>query len=278
MSITIPPQYIQPQVQLALAEDIGSGDVTAELIPTDQLATAQVICREQSILCGTQWFDEVFQQLDKSIVVNWNAADGEKLQTDQIICKLHGPARAILSGERTALNFLQSLSGTATTVNQYVNAIAGTACRILDTRKTIPNLRLAQKYAVSCGGAMNHRIGLYDAILIKENHITAAGSIGHAVNLAKNNFPDLLLEVEVETLDQLQESINAGAQRVLLDNMDSNTLKQAVAMTQGKLELEASGGITLENIRDIAELGVDYISTGSLTKHLRAIDLSMIFT
>lgn len=278
MPPNIPQQTIQQQVQLALAEDIGSGDVTAELIPDDQQVEAQVISRERAILCGRQWFDEVFQQLDESISINWNASDGDKLKPNQVICKLQGPARAILSGERAALNFLQTLSGTATSANEYVTAIKGTTCRILDTRKTIPNLRLAQKYAVSCGGAMNHRVGLYDAVLIKENHITAAGSISNAVNQAKVLSADLLLEVEVETLEQLQEAIDAGVQRVLLDNMNCSTLKQAVAMTQGRLELEASGGITLKNIREVAETGVDYISVGSITKHLRAIDLSMIFT
>jgi len=277
MSVTIPQQYIQQQVQLALAEDIGSGDVTAKLIPSDQQITAQLISREQAILCGTQWVDEVFRQLNGAITIDWNADDGDQINADQMICKLQGLARPILSGERAALNFLQSLSGTATAANEYVESIKGTNCRILDTRKTIPNLRLAQKYAVSCGGAMNHRIGLYDAILIKENHITAAGSITNAVNQAKTLSPDLLLEVEVETLEQLQEAINAGAQRVLLDNMDNNTLKQAATITHGRLELEASGGITLKNVREIADTGVDFISIGSITKHLRAIDLSMIF-
>lgn len=278
MSPNISQQYIQQQVQLALAEDIGSGDVTAKLIPAEQQVTAHVISREWAILCGIQWFDEVFRQLDDSITIKWNVQDGDKLKSDQVICKLQGPARAILSGERAALNFLQTLSGTATSANEYVAAIKGTTCRILDTRKTIPNLRLAQKYAVSCGGAVNHRIGLYDAVLIKENHITAAGSITKAVNQAKALSADLLLEVEVETLAQLQQAIDAGAQRVLLDNMDSSLLKQAVVITQGRLELEASGGITLENIQDIAKTGVDYISVGSITKHLRAVDLSMIFT
>jgi len=277
MSVTIPQQHIQQQVQLALAEDIGSGDVTAKLIPVDQQVTAQLISREQAILCGTQWVDEVFRQLNGAITIDWNADDGDQINADQMICKLQGLARPILSGERAALNFLQSLSGTATAANEYVESIKGTNCRILDTRKTIPNLRLAQKYAVSCGGAMNHRIGLYDAILIKENHITAAGSITNAVNQAKTLSPDLLLEVEVETLEQLQEAINAGAQRVLLDNMDNNTLKQAATITHGRLELEASGGITLKNVREIADTGVDFISIGSITKHLRAIDLSMIF-
>lgn len=277
MSVLISQQYIQQQVRQALAEDIGSGDVTAELIPAEQQVTAQVISREPAILCGEQWFDNVFQQLAPDINIQWHAHDAEAVAAEQIICQLHGPARPILTGERTALNFLQTLSGTASAARQYVNAVEGTTCRILDTRKTLPNLRLAQKYAVSCGGAMNHRIGLYDAVLIKENHINAAGSISAAVGKAKQQTPDLMLEVEVETLAQLEEAITAGAHRVLLDNMEPAMLKQAVAITQGRLELEASGGISLANIRTIAETGVDYISIGSITKHLRAIDLSMRF-
>lgn len=278
MSLAIPPHYIQQQVSLALAEDIGSGDVTAALIPAGQQAAARVISREAAILCGRQWFEEVFRQLDTTISIEWQAADGGQIQPDQVICQIRGPARPILSGERAALNFLQTLSGTATSAYQYVEAVKGTACRILDTRKTLPTLRLAQKYAVSCGGAINHRIGLYDAILIKENHIAAAGSISAAVMQAKQQSPTLLLEVEVETLAQLEEAIAAGAQRILLDNMDIATLTRAVEIARGKIELEASGGITLANIRAIAETGVDYISIGSITKHLQAIDLSMEFT
>ena len=277
MSINITQQYIQQQVQLALAEDIGSGDVTAKLIPAEQQAHAQVISRDKAVLCGRQWFDEVFNQLDASISLDWKCDDGDHLQANQLICELQGPARSILSGERAALNFLQTLSGTATAAHQYVEAIKGTSCRILDTRKTIPNLRLAQKYAVSCGGAMNHRVGLYDAILIKENHIAAAGSITIAIQQAQTHAPDLLLEVEVENLAQLKEAIAAGAQRALLDNMDADMLRQAVSINQGQLELEASDGIGLTNIREIAETGVDYISVGSITKHLHAVDLSMRF-
>ena len=277
MSVLISQQDIQQQVKLALSEDIGSGDVTAKLIPADQQVTAQVISREQAVLCGQQWFDEVFQQLDKRISGIWAVKDGDQIKAEQIICTFHGPARAILSGERTALNFLQTLSGTAYAANEYVQAIKDTTCRILDTRKTIPNLRLAQKYAVSCGGAVNHRIGLYDAILIKENHILAAGSISNAVSQAKSLSPNLFLEVEVENLDQLQEAIAAGAQRVLLDNMSIARLKKSVEITNNRIELEASGGITLENVLQVARTGVDYISIGSITKHLRAIDLSMRF-
>lgn len=276
MSI-ITPQYIQQQVQRALAEDIGSGDVTASLIPERQTVTAQVIAREAAILCGVDWFNETFTQLNNTIQIDWQANDGQQIKNDQVLCILKGPARPILSGERTALNFLQTLSGTATITQQYVAAIKGTSCQILDTRKTIPNLRLAQKYAVKCGGGMNHRIGLYDAVLIKENHISAAGSITLAVKQAQKDYPGLFLEVEVETLEELGEAIKAGAKRVLLDNMDLATLKKAVAMNKGQLELEASGGINLETIRAVADTGVDFISTGSLTKHLHATDLSMVF-
>lgn len=278
MSISIPEQYIEQQVRLALAEDIGSGDVTANLIPATQQVSAHVISRENAILCGRKWFDEVFHQLDPNITIKWTARDGDQVSQAQTLCTLQGAARPILSGERTALNFLQTLSGTASTAHQYAAAIRQSKAKILDTRKTIPNLRLAQKYAVHCGGACNHRIGLYDAILIKENHISAAGSISAAIAQAKADYPELLLEVEVENLVQLEEAISAGAQRVLLDNMDTATLTKAVQLSIGKTELEASGGITLENIMEIAATGVDYISIGSITKHLRAIDLSMQFS
>lgn len=278
MSTNIPPQYIEQQVTLALAEDIGSGDVTAELIPVDQHVTAHIITREDAVLCGREWFDVVFKQLDDHISINWKVKDGDTITPNQTICELNGPARPILSGERTALNFLQTLSGTATTTNEYVRAIRDTDCHILDTRKTIPNLRLAQKYAVRCGGGINHRIGLYDAVLIKENHITAAGSISNAVKQAKINSSELFLEVEVETLEQLHEATEAGAQRALLDNMELNVLQQAVTQNNHRLELEASGGVNMESIREIALTGVDYISVGSITKHIKAIDFSMRFS
>lgn len=277
MPLNIPAQYIFEQVKSALAEDIGSGDVSAMLIPSEQQVSAHVISREAAVLCGQAWFDEVFRQLDEAIHIQWNANDCESVKSNQLICELQGPARAILSGERAALNFLQTLSGTATTTNEYVKAVKGTNCQILDTRKTIPNLRIAQKYAVSCGGGVNHRIGLYDAILIKENHIIAAGSIANAVSQAKSRSPDLFLEVEVETLVQLQQAIDTGAQRALLDNMNTDLLKQAVEINRQRIELEASGGIELGNIRDYAETGVDYISVGSITKHLKAVDFSMRF-
>jgi nicotinate-nucleotide pyrophosphorylase (carboxylating) len=234
-----------------------------------------VVCREAATLCGQPWFDETFRQLDPSVRVDWRAEDGDTVGPDQEICRLEGAARSILSGERTALNFLQTLSGTATRTRGFVDAVAGTGAVILDTRKTLPGLRLAQKYAVRCGGGSNHRIGLFDAILIKENHIAAAGSITAAVEAAQRQSPGLLLEVEVETLRQLEEACRAGAARVLLDNFDARMLESAVARFRGRIELEASGGIDLESIRAIAECGVDFISVGAITKHLRATDFSM---
>jgi len=277
MPIQIDKNEIARQVALALAEDVGSGDVTAQLIPPTQGARATVITREPGVLCGVDWFNEVFAQLDQDITTDWTLMDGEHFAAGQTLCTVEGLARPILSGERTALNFLQSLSGTATITQTYVQAVAGTPCHILDTRKTIPGLRLAQKYAVHCGGGHNHRIGLYDAYLIKENHIKACGSITAAVQQAKTMADDLMLELEVESLAQLQEAIAAGVQRVLLDNMDCETLREAVRLTNKRVELEASGGVTLEQIRTVAETGVDYISVGRLTKHLHAIDFSMRF-
>ncbi len=273
----LPPSYIKQQVALALAEDIGKGDVTAELIPADKLAKAKIICREPAILCGTEWVSEIFKQLDTAIQIDWHYQDGDYIQSDQELCRLHGSARHLLSGERTALNFLQTLSATATQAHEYVIAVEGTGCRILDTRKTIPGLRLAQKYAVRCGGAHNHRAGLYDMVLVKENHIIAAGSIQAAVETARQLTPDIPVEVEVENLHQLQEALEAQADRILLDNLDIATLKQAVQITDKQIPLEASGGVTQKTVRDIAQTGVDYISIGSITKHIRAIDLSMLF-
>lgn len=269
--------YIKQQVALALAEDIGQGDVTAELIPADKLANARIISREPAILCGTEWVSEVFSQLDNTIQIDWRYQDGDNIQANQELCRLHGSARQLLSGERTALNLLQTLSATATQAHEYVMAVDGTGCRILDTRKTIPGLRLAQKYAVRCGGAYNHRAGLYDMVLIKENHICAAGSIHAAVTTARRLSPEIPVEVEVENLHQLQEALDAKVDRILLDNMDIATLQQAVQLTNKKIPLEASGGVTQKTVRDIAQTGVDYISIGSITKHIRAIDLSMRF-
>jgi len=268
---------IQEQVAGALAEDIGSGDQTAALIPSNATTTAQVICREHAVLSGTAWFNEVFHQLDPGIAVQWQATDGDTLQPDQLLCTLTGNTRALLTGERTALNYLQTLSGTATRAKRYADAVAGTGVRILDTRKTLPGMRLQQKYAVTCGGCHNHRIGLYDAILIKENHIMAAGSIHAAVETARANAPDLEIEVEVENMNELEQTLAAGVQRVLLDNFSPDQLREAVAFSQGRARLEASGGINLETIRTIAETGIDDISVGALTKDLQAVDLSMRF-
>ena len=272
------PLDIKECVQRALAEDLGSGDRTAALIPQDTLAQASVISRERAIICGSAWFDEVFRQLDTRVTLAWEVQDGDEVQAGQTLCTLRGPARALLSGERTALNFLQTLSGTASTTRTYVDAVRGTAAIILDTRKTLPGLRAAQKYAVTCGGGQNHRMGLYDAILIKENHIRASGSISAALAAARAaGGESISLEVEVENLEQLREALAAGAPRLLLDNFDLAALRSAVAATAGRARLEASGGITLTNLRATAETGVDYISVGSLTKNLRAIDLSMRF-
>ena len=273
-----PAEVIERQVAEALAEDIGGGDLTAALIPADARAAARVIAREAAVLCGRDWFDAVFRQLDAEVTVTWEAADGDAVSEDQTLCRLQGPARVLLSGERTALNFLQTLSATASRAARYVEAVAGTGARILDTRKTIPGLRLAQKYAVTCGGASNHRIGLFDAILIKENHIAAAGSIEAALAEARRLAADrggVEIEIEVEDLAQLEAALNAGARRVLLDNFDLARLREAVRLNAGRARLEASGGVNLETVRAIAETGVDDISVGEITKDIRAVDLSM---
>lgn len=271
------PSDLKQVVQNALAEDIGTGDITAALIPEYKQSRAQVICREKAILCGTPWFEEVFHQIDDNIHIEWQANDGDDIQADQVICFLEGNARHLLSGERVALNFLQTLSAVATHTHTYVEAIKGTDTKILDTRKTLPGLRTAQKYAVACGGGSNHRMGLFDAYLIKENHILAAGSIEQAVNQARKNQPKAPVEVEVENLAELRQAIDAGVDQVLLDNMPLDTLSEAVDITAGRARLEASGGVNLDTVRSIAETGVDFISVGSLTKHVRAIDLSMRF-
>jgi len=271
------PDSVSSDVARALVEDIEDGDRTASLIPADTQLKTRVICRETAVLAGRPWFDETFRQLNPAISINWQAADSDVIGPGTDVCCLHGDARSILSGERTALNFLQTLSGTASRAKQFVDAVEGTGAIILDTRKTLPGLRLAQKYAVRCGGGSNHRIGLFDAILIKENHIAAAGSIGAAVNQAGRDHPELLLEVEVENLDQLAEAVSAGAQRVLLDNFELNDLRNAVRIYKGNIQLEASGGMTLDTVRSVAETGVDFISTGELTKSVRATDYSMRF-
>ena len=266
-----------PTVALALAEDIGAGDLTAALIPEAAQVEATVISREAAVLCGTGWFDAVFQQLDPRIRIVWDVTDGTLLTPNQRLCTLQGPARPILTGERTALNFLQSLSGVATLARRYADAVKGTGAVVLDTRKTIPGLRLAQKYAVRCGGGQNHRIGLFDAVLIKENHIMAAGSITQAIAQARRLHPGVKIEVEVENLSQLQEALTAQPDVVMLDNFDLTTMTEAVRLTAGRLKLEASGNVNLDTVRAIAETGVDYISVGSLTKDIRAVDLSMRF-
>jgi nicotinate-nucleotide pyrophosphorylase (carboxylating) len=274
----VPEQVIAENVRRALAEDVGTGDRTAALIPPQQAARARVMTREDAVLCGTAWFEEVFKQVDPRIRVHWNARDGEAVRAGVELCRLEGPARGLLTAERTALNFLQPLSGTATAARRYVDAVRGTRAIILDTRKTIPGLRLAQKYAVRCGGAQNHRIGLYDGILIKENHIAAAGTLTAAVRAARASAPaDVFVEVEVENLDQLREAIAAGAERILLDNFELDDIRRAASEAGGKAKLEVSGGVTLANIRALAETGVDYISIGDITKNVRAVDLSMRF-
>ena len=270
-----PGAAIAGDVRRALDEDIGSGDCTAHLVPPGSVLETRVICRDHAVLAGAAWFDETFRQLDPAIDIDWMAQDGDHLAPAIEVCRVSGVARAVLTGERTALNFLQSLSGTATRTRQYVDVIEGTGAIILDTRKTIPGLRLAQKYAVLCGGGSNHRIGLFDAILVKENHISAAGSITAAVQEAKRSYPELLLEVEVDDLDELEEAYRAGARRVLLDNFPREWLREAVDRYKGHIGLEASGGIELDTIRSVAETGVDFISTGDITKSVRAVDFSM---
>jgi len=268
---------VTEEVGRALAEDLGAGDCTAALIPADRVLSTRVICRDNAVLCGRSWFEETFRQLDERVVIEWLHQDGQRIAAGSEVCRVSGPARAVLSGERTALNFLQTLSGTASAARRFVDAVAGTGTVILDTRKTLPGLRLAQKYAVRCGGASNHRIGLFDAVLIKENHIAAAGSIEAAVTAATRLYPELLIEVEVESLEQLEQACAAGAARALLDNFDLERLRDAVARFRGRISLEASGGVTLESVRQVAETGVDFISTGEITKSVQAVDFSMRF-
>lgn len=266
---------IEANVRRALTEDIGSGDITAQLIPEERLAHATVITREAAVIAGTAWVDAVFRQLDPRVAVHWQVADGDRAQPNQPLFHLEGPARALLSGERSALNFLQCLSGVATRVAHYVELVKGTSVKLLDTRKTLPGLRLAQKYAVTCGGGHNHRIGLYDAFLIKENHIAACGGIAQAINTAHRIAPGKPVEVEVENLDELQQALDAGADIIMLDELSLDDMRTAVTLTAGRAKLEASGGINDTTLRTIAETGVDYISIGTLTKDVRAVDLSM---
>jgi nicotinate-nucleotide pyrophosphorylase (carboxylating) len=276
----VAPSEIARQVTAALAEDLGGGDVTAALVPASQQVRAQIVAREPAVLCGTEWADATFKQLDPSVRVDWQARDGDALVADRAVVTLAGPARPILTGERTALNFLQTLSATATAARRYVDAVAGTGCRILDTRKTLPGLRLAQKYAARCGGAQNHRLGLYDMVLIKENHIIAAGSIGGAIATARTTSPGVPVEVEVESLGEFDQALDAGADIILLDELILDDMREAVKRNQSrgsKAKLEASGSVTLATVREVALTGVDYISVGSITKHVQAVDLSMRF-
>ena len=269
---------IQRNVQQALQEDIGSGDITAQLIPADRQAKATVITRENAVICGTAWVDEVFRQLDPHTRVSWLVRDGEKVSPNQALFQLEGPARTLLSGERSALNFLQTLSAVTTHCQQYADLVAETGVKLLDTRKTLPGLRLAQKYAVTCGGCHNHRIGLYDAFLIKENHIAACGGIRQAVSNAHAIAPGKPVEVEVENLEEMRQALDAGADIIMLDELSLEDMRTAVAHCAGRARLEASGGINRDTLRSIAETGVDYISLGTLTKDIKAVDLSMRLT
>lgn len=266
---------ITANVQTALREDLGSGDITAQLIAAERTASARIITREAATICGTAWVDEVFRQLDPQVSVNWLVQDGQRVTADQTLFTLQGPARALLSGERSALNFLQTLSAVATHSQHYADLVAGTQVKLLDTRKTLPGLRLAQKYAVTCGGCHNHRIGLYDAFLIKENHIAACGGIAQAIQAAQQIAPGKPVEVEVESLEELQQALDAGADIIMLDELSLEDMRTAVHLSAGRAKLEASGGINASTLRSVAETGVDYISLGTLTKDIKAVDLSM---
>lgn len=267
---------VQRNIAAALAEDVGTGDITAHMIPAGRLASGALISREAAVLCGTAWFNACFRALDPEARINWAARDGDRIEANQPLCEIIADTRALLTAERAALNFLQLLSGTATITRRYVEAIAGTRSRIVDTRKTLPMMRLAQKYAVRVGGGTNHRMGLYDGVLIKENHIIAAGGVSAAVTKARELAPsNVFIQVEVENLDELRESITCGATLILLDNMSLDEMREAVAINKGRAQLEASGGVNLERVRSIAECGVDRISIGALTKDVRAIDLSL---
>lgn len=269
---------IEGLVAIALNEDVGSGDITAELIPSDQNSYAEVVCRETAVLAGQPWFDSVFASLDSTIFVEWRYRDGEELAPGDIVCRVRGPTRGIVTGERTALNFLQFLSATATSTHHYANALTGSKTRILDTRKTLPGLRVAQKYAVRCGKGENHRTGLFDAVLIKENHIAAAGSITTAVETIRALHPEIHIEVEVENMSELTEALKAGADMIMLDNFPSEKLATAIEKVDGRAVVEISGNINLENLSDLRSTGADFISIGSLTKNIRAIDFSMRVT
>ncbi len=268
---------VHANVAAALAEDIGSGDLTARLIPAHTTARAAVVCREKAILCGQAWFEACFQQIDPSVAIHWYTRDGSCIGVDQMLCEIPGNARALLTAERPALNFLQTLSATATITRRYVDAIAGTGAMVMDTRKTLPGLRLAQKYAVLTGAGANQRIGLYDGILIKENHIAAAGGIARVLAAAAQVAGGVPVQIEVENIGELKQALDAGARLILLDNLALDTLSEAVKLTAGRAVLEASGNISLDTIRSVAETGVQRISVGGLTKHIQAVDLSMRF-
>jgi nicotinate-nucleotide pyrophosphorylase (carboxylating) len=266
---------IEANVRRALLEDIGSGDITAQLIPAERLAKATVISRDAAVIAGTAWVDAVFRQLDPRVAVHWQVADGDRVQPNQVLFHLEGPARSLLTGERSALNFLQMLSGVATKARHYADRVANTQVKLLDTRKTLPGLRFAQKYAVTCGGCHNHRIGLFDAFLIKENHIAACGGIAQAIAAAHKIAPGKPVEIEVESLDELREALDAGADIIMLDELSLDDMREAVRLNAGKAKLEASGGINDDTLLVIAETGVDYISIGAMTKDVKAVDLSM---
>ena len=268
-------ETVRRNVASALREDLGPGDINAELIAPSTCAVARIVTRDAGVLCGQPWVTEACRQMDPSVELRWHASDGQRLAGGDLLAELEGPARSLLSVERTAINFLQLLSGTATRTRAFVDAVAGTRAVILDTRKTLPGLRVAQKYAVRVGGATNHRMGLFDAFLLKENHIAAAGSMAEAVAAARRHHPDKLLQVEVESVAELKESIDAAVDRVLLDNFDIASLREAVAVAKGRVGLEASGGITMATVAEIAATGVDFISVGELTKNVQPLDLSM---
>ncbi|PKM31147.1 MAG: nicotinate-nucleotide diphosphorylase (carboxylating) [Gammaproteobacteria bacterium HGW-Gammaproteobacteria-11] len=268
-------ETIVDDVKRALAEDVGAGDITAMLIPADRQAKAHILTRETATLCGTAWADEVFRQVDPGIQVQWQVTDAEQMQANQVFCTLSGPARSLLTAERTAMNFIQTLSAVATRSRYFASLVEGTGVKLLDTRKTLPGLRLAQKYAVTCGGCHNHRIGLYDAFLIKENHIAACGSIQAAINQARHLAPGKPVEVEVESLNELDQALEAGADIIMLDELSHDDMREAVRRCAGRAALEASGGINEQTLRSVAETGVDLISIGSLTKDIKAVDLSM---
>lgn len=269
------PEDIEPVVKAALAEDVGSGDLTAELIPVDQHCAAEVVCRESAVLAGRAWFDTVFALLDRAIDIDWICEDGDEMHVNGVICRLEGPARGIVTGERTALNFLQLLSATATATRRYSAALSGSSTHILDTRKTLPGLRIAQKYAVRCGGGKNHRMGLFDAVLIKENHIAAAGSIEAAVQAVRDSHPGVSIEVEVEDMAELGQALDAGVDMIMVDNFSIDEIKAATDHVQGRAAIEVSGNVELADLRELASTGADYVSIGALTKHVRAIDFSM---